>query len=374
MSQTKVIMKAYRLLFTVLSLVAVQLFISSCSSSTSTTSKPGAWDRVGDFDGITRSNAVGFVLNGNAYLGMGYNYGNDQRLTDFYKYDATSDSWSQVSSFPGTARTNAVAFVLNGKAYVGTGNDGLNPLSDFWQYDPSVGTGGTWTRVADFGYSAANSTAAIARYGCVAFSAKGRAFVGTGTDKSLTGYKDIWEYDAKGNQWVKIQSIGGSKRWNAFVMTIGDFVYIGGGQDNGSYPTDFWKFDVTQVDSGNPWISLDALDQRDILNNGAAETEPKSRELAVTFTIGNFGYITAGSLGYALGDTWQYDPSTDNWIEYYSLNSEAQSRLGAVGFGLPIGTSGFGFITTGANSPASSATRLDDVWKFDPSGTEPNYK
>lgn len=367
-------MKTNRLAYAVMALLAVQVILSSCSSSSSTTTKPGAWDRVGDFDGKTRSNGVGFVLNGAAYLGLGYNYGEDVRLTDFYKYDAASDSWTQVASFPGVGRTNAVAFVLNGKAYVGTGYDGTNPLSDFWQYDPSVGTGGTWTRVADFGYSAANGTSAITRYGCLSISVKNRAFVGTGTDKSLTGYKDIWEYDAPNNQWIKRQSIGGSKRWNAFVMTIGDFAYIGGGQDNGTYPTDFWKFDVSQLDGGNPWISLDALDQRDILNNGAAETEPKPRELACTFTIGNYAYLTAGSIGYAQGDTWQYDPSTDNWVEYYSLNTEAQSRLGAVGFGLPIGNVSYGFIATGANSPNSSATRLDDVWKFDPTGTEPNYK
>ncbi len=360
-------MKKITLIASIAVILSLQVLLSSCGSSATTTTKQGSWDRAGDFDGIVRSNAVGFVINGVPYLGMGYNGGLNKRQSDFYSYDAENDSWASVTSFPGTPRTNAVAFVINNIAYVGTGyDDNQNVLSDFWQYDPSVGTGGTWTQIADFGYSATNGTPAIQRYQALGFSVKGRGFVGGGQDKSLTAYKDFWEYLPTTNEWVKRPSMGGSKRRNPFVMIIGDYAYIGGGYDYGSstYPTDFWKFDVSQVDSGNPWIALDALDQRD--NVGNAETEPKSREQAVAFVIGGMGYITAGTLGYAQGDTWQYDPTTDNWLEFYSLNSEASSRYGA--FGFAVGN--YGYITTGSNG----SQQFDDVWKFDPTGVEPNYK
>lgn len=343
---------------------ALQMLLSSCGSSATTTTKPGAWDKAGDFDGYTRSGAVSFVINGTPYVGLGYNAGLNKRLSDFYSYDGENDSWTKVTDFPGVARTNAVAFVIDGKAYLGTGyDDNQNVLDDFWKYEPDA-NGGTWTSVAKFGFSSTNATPALQRYGAVGFSVGNRGFVGGGEDKSLTGYKDFWEYLPGTDEWVKRPSLGGSKRWNAFVMVIDDYAYIGGGQDNGTFPQDFWKFDVTKVDGGNPWISLDALDQRDNLGN--AQTEPKSRESAVTFIIGGKGYLVAGSLGYAQGDTWQYDPTTDNWVEYYSLNSEAPSRYSAVGFGI----GNYGYITTGSNG----SLRYDDVWKFDPVGTEPNYK
>lgn len=367
MHQINSVMKKIYLIIPIAMILSLQILISSCGSSASSATKPGSWDKIGSFDGRVRSSAVGFVINGVPYMGMGYNNGLTKRLSDFYSYDAENDSWISVADFPGTARTNAVAFVIDGKAYMGTGwDDNQNSLSDFWEYDPSVGIGGTWTQVADFGYSATNSTPAIQRYQALGFSIGGRGFVGGGQDKSGSAFKDFWEYLPTTNEWVKRPSMGGSKRRNPFIMIIDNYAYIGGGYDPGSnsYPTDFWKFDVSQVNSGNPWIALDALDQRDNLGN--AETEPKSREQAVAFTIGGKGYFTTGSLGYAQGDTWQYDPTTDNWTEFYSLNSEASSRYAAFGFGV----GNYGYITTGSNG----GQQFDDVWKFDPTGTEPNYK
>jgi hypothetical protein len=367
MRLNNLIMKKIYLIASIAVILSLQMFLSSCSSSATTTTKQGAWDKVSSFDGRVRSNAISFVINGVPYMGMGYNSGLNIRLSDFYRYDAENDTWFGVADFPGAARTNAVAFVLNNKGYVGTGyDDNQNVLSDFWQYDPAVGQGGTWTKVADFGYSASHATPAIQRYQALGFSIGGRGFVGGGQDKSGSAFKDFWEYLPTTNEWVKRASMGGAKRRNPFVMIIDNFAYIGGGYDPGSgtYPTDFWKFDVSKVDSGNPWIALDALDQRDNLGN--TKSEPKSREQAGAFVIAGKGYITAGSLGYAQGDTWQYDPTKDTWTEFYSLNTEASNRYAAIGFAV----GNYGYITTGSNG----SQQFDDVWKFDPTGTEPNYK
>ena len=42
-------------------------------------------------------------------------------------------NWIELSDFEGVPRSDAVAFVINGKAYVGTGYDGEDRLNDFWE-------------------------------------------------------------------------------------------------------------------------------------------------------------------------------------------------------------------------------------------------
>ena len=77
------------------------------------------------------------------------------------------------------------------------------------------------------------------------------------------------------------------------------------------------------------------LNQTIYHKNGNVITQPLARDLAGTFAIGAFGYITTGSIGGSpFGDTWQYDPATDTWLEYYALNKEASSRDGAVAFAI----------------------------------------
>lgn len=360
-------------------------YITSCNPSTSTTLQ-GSWDKLGDFPGIPRDGAVGFVINNIAYVGSGYNYTGAKFLQDFWRYDPTSDSWYQVASLPASAsgstgRTQAVAFTLNGKGYVGMGYNLLNgvnnPLSDFYEFDPAAGSKGTWKRVADFGYTAADLDANVsARYGSAAFTVKDqskveRAFVGWGIDANQYNYKDLWEYDAVNNVWIQRPGAG-SKRAYPFVFVINDMAYVGGGFDSGgsSYPVDFNQFDVSKLNpdgSGSPWSSKNGLTGRDL--NGNALTQPKTRQMAVTFSINGFGYLTTGSSG--AGDCWQYDPSTDTWLQYFSMTTNVPiagpSRTLAVGFTI---NNTYGVLTTGGNS----SQKYDDCWKFDPIGVEPNNK
>src|SRR5258706_15396216 len=206
----KIKSKMRRLLLTICTVMVLGstgLYITSCNSSTSTSLK-GSWDKVGDFSGYPRDGAVGFVIGGFAYVGTGYNYASNKYLNDFWKYDPSSDSWYAAASFPGQARSGAVAFTLNGKGYVGNGynilNGSNNPLSDFWEYDPSVGTAGHWKQIADFGYpDLPKDTVVAKRFGCGAFTVLNRAFVGWGVDVNQFDYKDLWEYDAVNNVWIQ---------------------------------------------------------------------------------------------------------------------------------------------------------------------------
>lgn len=364
--------------------LALQIAMSSCNSSTSSTTLPGSWEYMGAFDGYPRASAVSFTINGILYMGGGVNFDAVQqgvsangRLNDFWKYDAVTGNWKRVADFPGTARSQAVAFSLNGKGYVGTGNDGTYALSDFYQFDPSNGPNGTWTQVKDFGYTSDQGAATISkRYGSLAFTVsaggKERAFVGGG--HFVGDLKDLWEYDDTNNVWIQRPSIGGSKRLGAFAMVIDNIAYVGGGIGNNQYDKDFYAFDVTKLDA-TPWIKLNSLTGKDA--NGNAITQPRPRESASTFTIDGKGYLTCGNAGAPTGDIWQYDPATDLWTQYFSFTNNVDpvsgsSRAGAIGFSLKASDGKtYGYVVTGGSG---SSTKFDDFWKFNPTGTEPDNK
>src|ERR1043165_7667468 len=124
--------------------VGLVLFFASCGPPPSTVTLSGTWDKLLPFPGDPRVNAVSFVINNIAYAGTGYNYQQNVRLKDFWRYDPANELWLRVSDFPGLARSRAVAFSLNGKGYVGTGtSDGFSYLQDFYEFDPAAGQSGT---------------------------------------------------------------------------------------------------------------------------------------------------------------------------------------------------------------------------------------
>lgn len=59
--------------------------LHSCKNKT--TDLVGNWVMLSDFDGIPRSDAVGFAIGSKGYLGTGFDGENDVRLNDFWEYD-----------------------------------------------------------------------------------------------------------------------------------------------------------------------------------------------------------------------------------------------------------------------------------------------
>jgi N-acetylneuraminic acid mutarotase len=342
-------------------IIAGSFIIQSCSKSTPVV-LPGSWTKLGDYPGVPRDGAVSFVINNVPYVGTGYNYASNQFLQDFWRYDVNNDSWHEVAAFPGEARTGAVAFALDGKGYVGTGynllNGGVHPLSDFWQFDPSVGAAGQWTQVSNLGFPAMSS-AASARYGAIAFTVNNHAFVSCGT--SSEELKDLWEYDQPSNQWVQRPDLVGSPRKNGFVVIINngtdDIAYVGGGSAAGVTLSDFLKFDVTALlANAQPWTTLN-----EFKGNSAS---PSPRQSASTFSINGYGYLTCGrnGSGEVLGDLWQFSPAKDSWVSCSPITGVAPAagagRESSVGFAV----GDFGFLTTGGRS----SLKYDDCWQFMP--------
>jgi N-acetylneuraminic acid mutarotase len=296
---------------------------------------PKEWTNGSNFEGVPRSAAASFMINGMVYVTTGYN--GEKRLKDLWYYDCAKRNWYSLkdADFPGKERNAAVAFVINGRGYVGGGYDGNISLNDYYEFNPETKT---WKPIAVFPGEARNSA--------VAFSGNGKGFVGCGTSE-IGDLKDFYSYDPLSNVWEKVTSIPGAKRTNPFTFTINGTVYIGGGKNNGAYLSDFYKFDPKSTD---PWKQLKDLSRNDEYKYAIG------REMAATFVLGNKGYIVGGNSGSVLGSTWAYDPGIDVWKECQALGGTA--REAAVGFSY----NGKGYITTGRNG----ALRFDDTWVFTP--------
>lgn len=267
----------------------------------------GNWIERSVFDGIPRSNAIGFVIGNKGFMGTGYD--GDDYLNDFWQYDLDNNYWEQKANFPGKGRSSAIGFATDSKGYLGTGYDGDIELSDFWEYNPNTNE---WIQKTSFGGGA--------RRAAVSFEANGFGYAGTGYDGD-NDKKDFWKYNSSTDEWDEILGFAGDKRRDAVTFKIDDKAYLGTGVSNGIYVDDFWEFDPnTEV-----WSRLKDLTEEDDYN--------VVRSNAVGFSIEGIGYIATGYTGGATGSIWAYEPITDTWEESTSL--EAYVRQDAVSFTKP---------------------------------------
>jgi N-acetylneuraminic acid mutarotase len=311
-------------------------FLNSCEDSSE--DLIGNWKELSSFDGNARTDAVGFAIGSKGYLGTGYD--GDDRLNDFWEYDPRRDTWTQLENFPGAPRNGAIGFGTDTKGYIGTGRDGTtNMFKDFYEYDPATNK---WTRKEDFGGSA--------RYGAVAMSINNKGYVGTGYDENYL--KDFWQYNPDDDNWTQVTSYGGSKRMNAASFVIDGKGYVVTGTANSNYPDDFYVYDPDL----DKWDKLREISNRSSYDyDDDYDTDPIVGTSRAGFAINGKGYVATG--GQTSGTyTWEYDPSTDLWVERYPFEGNAKSR--AVGFA--IGS--LGYVVTGL----SSSSYTEDLWSFDP--------
>lgn len=103
-----------------------------------------AWTQKADFGGSVRFNAVGFSTSTKGYIALGYDTSPTEEQS-FWEYDPTGNSnagtWTRLTDFPGGHRSQAFGFAINNECFIGTGNWGTgaegNYFSDFYQYSPS---------------------------------------------------------------------------------------------------------------------------------------------------------------------------------------------------------------------------------------------
>jgi N-acetylneuraminic acid mutarotase len=346
----------------------------SCSKATLNYTQNGNWVSRAIFSGVPMGYGTSFVIGNEAYVGTGFNpvTPNPPRLKTMYKYtpgqipntatgyDSAYGGWTQVADFGGTGRSNAVGFNIGNFGYIGSGTpDGIQPLADFWKYNP---TANNWTRIADLGSDSAHLAP---RFDAVAFNFDTCAYVLTGTDNSYY-FGDVWRYNPTSNTWTQRVSMPGSQRSQAVAWSYKGRGYLLTGYTPGSQWAaggnacyDFWRFDPS-LPEGQGWTRL-----RDIYNTQAGTYDDGYTNIvryhAVGFTISNVnnldkGYITLGQNGTLYTYTWEYDFASDLWTE--KTPYEGAARVGAVGFTVQ----NRGFVATGV----SGNSAYNDVREFFP--------
>lgn len=195
-----------------------------------------SWKALKPLTGHARYGAVGFAINGKGYIALGGFYkhttGEDSLMGDLWEYDPLSENWTQKASFPGTPRMDAVVFVINNKAYVGLGQDSTKLCNDFYAYDP---LNNLWT--------SAQSLPAEARTQAIALTANGQAYVGCGRGEGYTAFQDMWAYNPQNESWTRIGDFAGGPRVGAIGLGIYTKAYVGMGWYKGKLYDDFWEYD-----------------------------------------------------------------------------------------------------------------------------------
>lgn len=343
----------------ILCLAVFGIVFAGCHSDDDLWGDWGKWDPVA---GSARVGAVSFKIGDEIFVGLGYDK-DTEPLNTFYK-SSDGRNWKTVKSFEGKGRIGAVAFVLNGKAYVGTGyipsktNVTKEYLKDFYCYDPVADS---WTQVADMA-----TDDGAGRWQAVAFSVKnanGKEFgiVGCGsTNSDKEYYNDFYTFD--GTNWESLGSFGRKRRGGtAFVINNAAYVCTGFETGTSGLAPDMLKFD------GNTWAWTELRKIVDATDDDFDDDyNTIQRAFAVSFVAKNDGvtrgYLATGTNGSLLKNCWEYNPGDDTWDEVNPLPSRMSPRVNAVSF--TVGD--YGFIALGSTSIAASEAQFDDVWRFVP--------
>ena len=96
------------------------------------------WTKLNDLDEeddytITRSNAVGFGLNGLGYIVAGYSGG---AVGSTWEYDPALAEWENITTLEATARQDALSFTTGSRAFVLLGRSGSLYLDDAYEIFP----------------------------------------------------------------------------------------------------------------------------------------------------------------------------------------------------------------------------------------------
>jgi N-acetylneuraminic acid mutarotase len=184
------------------------------------------------------------------------------------------------------------------------------------------------------------------RYDAAGFSIGTFLYVGLGYNDGDIPMKDFWEWNQATGLWTRKADYPGNSTGGAVGFSIGKKGYIGTGSNRNTngLTNEFWEYDP----ANNSWIQK------------ASISGTSGRAYAVGFSIGNKGYIGTGFLsdnilGLYSNDFWEWDQATNIWTKKADFPGNARSS--AVGFS--IGNKGY--IGTGNNDKTS----FKDFWEWD---------
>jgi len=208
---------------------------------------------------------------------------------------------------------------------------------------------GTWASKPNYG--------GVGREGAVSFSIGSNIYMGTGLATGGVFKDDLWQYN--GTAWTQMANFPGGARSQAVGFTINNKGYIATGYliqaGQNVNMSDLWEY----TPSTNTWVQKQSL-------------PAQGRSEAVGFSVGGKGYISTGyyySQPTALGlnDTWEYDPTLNNWTQ--KANFPGGNRYGGVGFA----ANSKGYVGTGRYAdpnPPYTISYFSDFWEFNPTSNQ----
>jgi hypothetical protein len=150
----------------------------------------------------------------------------------------------------------------------------------------------------------------------------------------------VWVYDAATNTFTQKNNFP-RKIFAGSGFVINGVAYAGIGSDSGfDYKNDFWKYDQ----NSDQWTQI-------------ADFPGAARYAAMSFSIGNYGYVGCGYNGGEFNDFYKYDPSSDTWTQVSNFPGAARQT----GLGISIGEFGYmglGYIGGSAN--------VQDMYQYNP--------
>ena len=204
--------------------------------------------------------------------------------------------------------------------------------------DPPPATVGNW--IASDGFDGNG------RSGAVSFVIGDSAYVATGYDGTIR-YNDLWRYNiAKG--WAQCAVMPGAARNAGVGFAVGSKGYVATGYDGVNKLQDTYEYNPAT----NTWVSKASLPDP---ANGAMGSG--ARYGAVGFGIGAYGYVCSGYTGSHQKDLWQFNPTTNVWVQKSSMNT-SNKRQGAVAFVYQDTA----YIVSGSNN----GTQVSEMARYNP--------
>jgi len=169
------------------------------------------------------------------------------------------------------------------------------------------------------------------RGGGMSFSIGNNIFIGGGENKDLSA-SDFWSYYTVGDYWTCLAEIPSGRRISGIAFSIADKGYLGlgaprGGNSN-SFNNDFYQYDPQK----NSWTKKRSFPGR-------------ARVDATAFVIADKGYAGLGYNEDYFADIYEYDPLNDSWERI------ADFPGGPISASVGISTHTKGFIVCGDRVP-----------------------
>ncbi len=185
-----------------------------------------------------------------------------------------------------------------------------------------------------------------ARENAVQFTIGDTVYIGLGRNTDYAALNDFWKYSHSTNKWERIKPFPGGVRTSATAFTIDNIGYVGlgFGSSYNDMKKDFYSYNPTT----NSWTQIADF-------GGVARSE------ATSFVIDSVAFVGSGEESNdQLNDFWKYEPKTDKWTEISTFSGGKRSS--ASSFVL----NGKGYVVGGFYTIAAKITPYGDLQQYDP--------